>query len=255
MRGHVESLPTPSSPVSRLDPRWKLAALVLAGAGVVALENLLPAALAFLGAVGVAVLARLPLRWSLSRLGLAVLVLSPFLVLLPFVQRESEPLWSIGPLHFSMEGVWLALVLACKSLALVLIVLTLLASTSLTGLFKAAQALRVPGLVVHMAALAYRYIGVLATELDRLRLALRVRGYRNRATVHCYRTVGHVAGTLFVRGYEQAERVEQAMKCRGFDGRFRTLHDFQTGWADVVFFVLTTAGAGGLVVLDVFGRP
>jgi cobalt/nickel transport system permease protein len=255
MRGHIESLPTPSSPLSRLDPRWKLAALVLAGAAVVGLQGLLPAVLALLGAIAVAVLAQLPPRWALARLGLALLVLTPFLVLLPFVQREADPLWSLGPLHFSMEGVWLALVLACKSLALVLIVLTLLGSTPLTALFKAAQALCIPGFAVHMTALAYRYIGVLATELDRLRIALRVRGYRNRATVHCYRTVGHVAGTLFVRGYEQAERVEQAMKCRSFDGRFRTLHDFQTRWADVVFFVLTIAGSGGLVILDLFGRP
>jgi cobalt/nickel transport system permease protein len=255
MRGHVESLATTSSPVSHLDPRWKLAALLIAASGVVVLQNLLSAALALLGAIALGILARLPLRWALARLGLTLLVLAPFLVLLPLVQRDLESLWSIGPVHFSMAGVWLGLVLVFKSLALVLLVLTLLASTPLPALFKAAQSLRFPGLIVQMAALAYRYVGVLAAELDRLRIALRVRGYRNRATVHCYRTVGHVGGTLFVRGYEQAERVEQAMKCRGFDGHFRTLHDFHTRWSDVVFFLLTVAGAGGLILLDLFGRP
>jgi len=250
MRGHIESLPTPSSPLSRLDPRWKLAALILCGIVTVALQNLLPVALAFLGAVALAVLAELPLQWCLARLGLALLVLVPFLVLLPFVQHDVEPLWSIGSVRFSMAGVWLGMILAFKSLALVLIVLTLLATTPLTGLFKAAQSLRVPGLVVHMTALAYRYIGVLATELDRLRIALRVRGYRNRANRHSYRTAGNVAGTLLVRGYERAERVGQAMRSRGFDGQFRSLTTFATRPADVVAFLLIAASAAALAVWD-----
>src|SRR5437868_4244073 len=81
--------------------------------------------------------------------------------------------------------------------------------------------------------LTYRYTFLLAEELGRLRIALRVRGYRNRANLHSYRTIGHVAGTLLVRSHERAERVGQAMRCRGFDGRFRSLTAFRTRWPDV----------------------
>jgi cobalt/nickel transport system permease protein len=105
-----------------------------------------------------------------------------------------------------------------------------------------------PGLLVRLADLTYRYVFVLAGELDRLRIALRVRGFRARPGGHTYRTIGHVAGTLLVRGYEQAERVEQAMQCRGFDGRFRTLTDFRTRPADVAGFLLIAAIAAGLVI-------
>jgi cobalt/nickel transport system permease protein len=98
--------------------------------------------------------------------------------------------------------------------------------------------------------LTYRYVFVLAEELRRLRIALRVRGYRNRPTRHSYRTMGHVAGTLLVRGYERAERVGQAMRCRGFDGRFRSLTAFHTTPADVLFFAVVLGGAGALVGWD-----
>jgi cobalt/nickel transport system permease protein len=116
---------------------------------------------------------------------------------------------------------------------------------------KAAQSLHLPRLLVSLAGLTYRYVFVLAAELARLRVALRVRGYRNRASRHCYRTVGHVTGTLLVRGYEQAERTLQAMRCRGFDGRFRTLTDFHTRPADVAGFILIVGGAVVLLVLDI----
>jgi cobalt/nickel transport system permease protein len=77
-----------------------------------------------------------------------------------------------------------------------------------------------------------------------------VRGFRNRPSLRSYRTVGHVAGTLLVRSSEQAERVAQAMRCRGFDGRFRSLTEFRTTAADGILFLLVVVVAGGLVFWD-----
>ena len=105
--------------------------------------------------------------------------------------------------------------------------------------------------LIQLALLSYRYLFVLGDELDRLRVALRVRGFRNRASWHSYRTVGHAAGTLLVRGYERADRVSAAMRCRGFDGRFRSLAVFRTRRADVLALALAAACATALVCLDV----
>ena len=147
-----------------------------------------------------------------------------------------------------------ALLVFCKGMTVVALMLVLLATAPLDATLKAAHALYVPGVLVQLAVLTYRYLFVLAGELGRLRLALRVRGYRNRATRHSYRTVGHVAGTLLVRSYERAERVGQAMRCRGFDGRFRTLTEFRTTPRDLLAFVLVTACAIGLVAWDLSQR-
>jgi cobalt/nickel transport system permease protein len=55
-----------------------------------------------------------------------------------------------------------------------------------------------------------------------------------------------------VRSAERAERVGQAMRCRGFDGRFRSLVVCRTTWADVIVFLLIVLSAAGLLVADRF---
>jgi cobalt/nickel transport system permease protein len=162
------------------------------------------------------------------------------------------PSWELGPFTLSKSGVVLALVLLIKGLAIVALVLVLSATAPLGATLKAAQALRVPGLVIHLVLLTYRYLFLLAEELSRLRIALRVRGYRARGNLHSYRTIGRVAGVLLVRSHERAERVSHAMRCRGFDGRFRALVDFRTRWYDVVGAILILAVAAGLLCLDWF---
>jgi len=246
----LTQLPCPDSPLRRLDPRWKLAALLLAAVAVALLRQPAAAAAALAGAVALAVLGRLPGKWYLARAGVAALFLAPFLLALPFVARRpgGEEGFAILP------GLLAAALLGCKALALVTLMLVLLATAPLDATLKAAHALRVPGLLVQLALLTYRYLWVIATELSRLRVALRVRGFRNRANRHGYRTVGHVAGTLLVRSHERAERVGQAMRCRGFDGHFRSLTEFHTKMTDVAAFALTVGAAAGLLAWDVWQR-
>jgi cobalt/nickel transport system permease protein len=242
--------PRTQSLVSRLDPRWKLAALLLA-AGVAATLHTLPAAaLALAAALLLALLARLPPRWFLERLGALALFLALFTLPLPWLLGDDGPGWTCGPVRFSLHGLAIALLLSAKAVTIVTLFLVVQATAPLEANLKAAHALRVPGLLVQLGLLSYRYLFVLADELARLRIALRVRGYRNRANRHSYRTAGHVAGTLLVRGYERAERVSQAMRCRGFDGQFRSLMAFSTRPADILAFLLVTAGAAALAAWD-----
>ena len=250
MTSAFAQLPCPESPLRRLDPRWKLAALVLALVAVTLVQTLPTAGAALVVALGLAAAGRLPLRWFLVRLGVTALFVAPFVLALPFVTPDpagepARPLWSP-----SWHGTRLGLVLGAKAGALVTLVLVLLATTPFGDTLKAAHALRVPGLVVQLFVLTYRYVFLVGEELARLRVALRVRGYRNRATRHGYRTVAHVTGTLLVRSHERGQRVSQAMRCRGFDGRFRSLAAFRTAPRDVAFFLLLTAASASLIFWD-----
>ncbi len=223
--------------VGRLDTRWKLAALMLAATTTALLQTLPPVLLASMGTLVLVVLARLPPRWLLARLGSVALVLTFFLAWLPFAHPEAGVSWHLGWLSVSPAGVTLAVVILIKALSVVSLMMALLATAPLQDTFKAAHALRVPGFLIHLLLLSYRFVFVVAEEFGRLRIALRVRGFRNRGTWHCYRTIGQVAGTLLVRGHDRAERVGQAMRCRGFDGSFRSLHTFHTRPRDILAFI------------------
>ena len=245
--------PDTASFLGKLDPRWKLAAVLLPCLAISLLEYLPAAALALLLALILVFVARLPLSWYLARIGGVALFMVWFVILLPWLIPDTKPGLSIGPLHLSY-GLALALLLCSKAFAIVSLIMVHLATTPLPATLKAAHALYMPGLVVQVALLSYRYIFVVAGEFTRLRTALRVRGYRNRADRHSYRTIGQVSGTLLVRGYERAERVGQAMRCRGFDGRFRALHEFRTTTPDVCFFLTLVAMAAGLFLWDLAQR-
>jgi cobalt/nickel transport system permease protein len=129
-----------------------------------------------------------------------------------------------------------------------------LGSAPFATTIHAAQALGVPRTITQITLLSYRYIFVLADEFSRIRLALRLRGFRNKMNRHSYRTIGNVTGALLVRGADRAERIGQAMRCRGFDGHFRSLHRFRSQLADVLFFTLVIAGMGSVLFWDLYLR-
>ena len=226
--------PAVASPLASLDARWRLALLFVAIVASAVVYSLIPAALALLFSFILAALARVPVRWYLSRLSVVAGLLALFVVPVPLLGGS-----------FATAGVIL-----CKSLALFTLGCVLLVSASVETTLKAAHALYVPGLLVHLVLLSYRYLFVFADELARLRVALRTRGFRNRADLHSWRTVGAASGALLVRGHDRAERVAAAMRCRGFDGRFRSLAGFRTRAADVLFLLASAGCCAGLVWLD-----
>ncbi len=244
--------PGSPSPLGRLDPRWRLLLILLTAVSISLFHSLLTLLLALGFTLVLLVLARMPWKWYLTRVGALALALALFVLPLPFWLRDSGPAWSLGPVTLSRHGTMVALALAAKAIGIVSLALILLVSGPLDANLKAARALGMPGLLVQISLLTYRYLFLLGDELARLRIALRVRGFRNRADRHSYRTIGHVAGTLLVRGAERADRVSQAMRCRGFDGRFRSLVDFRTTAVDVLALVIVMAILAGLWCLDRF---
>jgi cobalt/nickel transport system permease protein len=246
----LPTLPCTDSPLSRLDPRWKLVALAVLLAADTWVQHLLPTTLLLALALLLALLGRLPWRWYLRQMGAAMGFVVLFAAPLPFLLQGAGWFVAWGPLHVSEYGSAVALRLCIKVATAATLVLVALATGRLEVTLRALRALRVPGLLVQLLLLTYRYVFVLMDELGRLRVAVRVRGYRNRVTRHSYRTIGHVAGTLLVRGYERSERVGQAMRCRGFDGRFRALTTFRTTPADVLALALVLIGSAGVCWLD-----
>lgn len=99
--------------------------------------------------------------------------------------------------------------------------------------------------MTHLLVLSYHYVRLLADEWHKLRIALRLRGFRNRFSWHAYATVGMLLGSLLVRSYERAQRLEQSLRSRGFDGCYRSLDRLRLGAHDPFLIV----GAIVLLVL------
>jgi cobalt/nickel transport system permease protein len=244
------SLPKFPSPLTRLDARWKLAACLVAVGAVSCLRDLTVLSMALATSLGVAIAARLPVNWLLRRMAGLALILMLFSIWTPFIYPANATTIEVGPITMSKQGLESAARLCLKSLAIAMFVLTTLTTTPSPAGLHALHRLGVPSRIIHLTSLTLRYMSVLASELGRIALALRVRGYRNRPRMHSYRTIGNVSGTLLNRGLERAERVHQAMRLRGFAGRYRSLTEFRTRPRDVVTFAATVAWAAIMLLWD-----
>ncbi len=110
--------------------------------------------------------------------------------------------------------------------------------------------LRVPKKIVHLFFFTYRYIHVIHREYLRLVSAMKVRGFRPGTNMHTYKTYAYLVGMLLVRSSDRAERVLNAMICRGFRGNFYSLSAFSLKPHDVISLVLMLALILALGVLE-----
>jgi cobalt/nickel transport system permease protein len=145
-------------------------------------------------------------------------------------------------------GLSLALLLALKANAMVLWVIVLLGTMDFITFGHALRHLRVPDKLVHLLLFTVRYIDVLHGEYLRLRMAMRVRGFRPRVSWHTYRSFGFLIGMLLVRSLDRSERILAAMKCRGFRGQFHLLDHFAFSVRDVWFGLVAGVVLAALVL-------
>jgi len=218
------------------DPRIKIicSALIIP---VVALTTRLPVAAAALAfAVFLVVLIRPPLA-ALARRMAAVQVFLLFLWVI-------LPLSAGGPTGFrglSRQGVELALLITLKSNAIVLLTISLLATSPIQRIGQGLHRLSRSPKMTMLLLLTYRYLFVIAEEFQRLRRAARLRCFQPRTSLHTYRTYGHLIGMTLVRSWERAGRIRNAMILRGFSGTFHYIDLLRmrpADWLLLFFFAL-----------------
>ncbi len=184
-------------------------------------------------ALSVVVLSELGVGYVLKRASLAlpfVLAALPVMFTLP-----GEPLWhvTVGPWTptISDQGLARFISIALKSWLSVQVAIVLAAATPFPELLAAMRALRIPRLLVAIIGLMWRYLFVLADEALRLMRARAARsghadvpGARPGGTLAWRaRVTGGMAGNLFLRSFDRAERIYAAMAARGYDGEVRLL--------------------------------
>jgi len=229
-----EPFATGNSQLHRLDPRLKVL-FATVYSFVVALSNSFPTLFAalFLSLVLIC-LARLNVRDVAKRVALVNGLILLFWLVLPLTFK-GEALFYLGPFAVTREGMLVAARITLKSNTILLAFIALIASSSIATIGYALNRLRVPGKLVHLILLTYRYTFVIEEEYQRLVRAAKVRGFRPGNNMHTYRTYAYLIGMLFVRASSRAERVYQAMLCRGFKGKFYCLREFSFSNLDLIW--------------------
>ena len=193
MRG--DALPRRLPPVGRL-------AATLAFVMIVAL---LPRAAwsAYAAAAALLLLAVLVSRATPWPLAKRLLCLEPFVVGVSVLSL------------FQPAGFAVFLALLTKSTLCLAGMVLLTVTTPFSEILDALKALRVPALLVTTLALMYRYLFVLTDESRRMQRARKSRTFSG-SRPGLWASLATVAGQLFIRSSERAERIYAAMCARGW---------------------------------------
>jgi cobalt/nickel transport system permease protein len=246
-RNAVDPVAWTDSPIGRWDPRAKLAGLVPL-LGVQACARSVPAAALGLS-VCLLVLAagRLPLRFWTRRMVVFAAFLLPFVLLLP-VMGSGPEVARIGGIAIHAGGLEFASLILLRATGVIALAMALLHTAPLTDTLWAAQSLGVPRSLVQLALITLRYLPILDDEYETAHTAAACRGWQPRATAHGYRTTAHLAAATLVRGHRRADRVWQAMACRGFAGRLYPSCEWRMTFHDVAATIAMWLVAATLVV-------
>lgn len=244
--------------IHRLDPRAKfLSTLALVTAIVlVPRASWLAYALFFILVAALLTVSRVPPFYVLKR----SLVVLPFVLMItifiPFF-KEGAPVWSLhlGAWHISVmrEGLLRVAGIFCKAWLSVLSLILLTATTSMADLLKGLEKLRMPAIMVMLLSFMYRYLFVISDEAEHLSLARNSRSFGGGVGLQV-RTLGYMAGALFLRSYERGERIYGAMLSRGFDGHSRSLNELSLETSDIVFVVIMILAAAAIGLSPLYAR-
>jgi cobalt/nickel transport system permease protein len=230
-----------SSSVHRMDPRLKIVTATLFSFQTAISDNFLTLIAALILGVAMVLLARLNFLMVLKRL----LVVNGFIfflwLVLPFT-FPGEPIFSVGPLDYTLSGIVLSARITLKSNAILLSLIALTGTSYLATLGYALNQLKVPDKIIFLFLITYRYIFVIEQEYQRLIRAARVRCFEPGTNLHTYRTYAYLVAMLFVRASARADRVYHAMLCRGFTGKFHTLRHFTFSKSDLAWAFALGAG-------------
>jgi len=238
------------SMIHRLDPRIRVG-LAVPYSFVVALVYQFPVLISALILSAILIgISRVSLKEVFSRM-VIVNALTLLLWLVLPITFSGKILTRVGPFTVYLPGLILAARITLKSNAILLAFIALIATMPFSALGHAMYRLRVPEKIVYLLLMTYRYIFVIEEEYRRLMRAAKIRGFRPGANANTYRTYSYVIGMLFVRAAARAERIHQAMQCRGFKGKFYSLQEFQMTSASWVFAIMMTAVIAGLVSMEI----
>ncbi len=177
---------------------------------------------------------QLSFRQVLKRTLLLEIPLLFILIPLPFINR-SLPITTFSILglaiHISPAELLRVVVLMLRSWLIIFAMVLFTMTTPADEILISLAALGLPVVLVNIILLMWRYLALFITDLQKISSARKLRsispikGKRDNGKkfIQNVKSTGSILGSLFVRAYEQSDRVYQAMLLRGFDGTLRSL--------------------------------
>ena len=162
------------------------------------------------------ILSRLPLSFLLTRLRYPGWFITAVVIFLPLTMGDTI-IFNLGSLSIKAEGCRAMVLIVTRFVCILTVSLVLFGTAPFLTSIKAMRFLGLPGVIVDMMLLTYRYLEQFGESLKKMQRAMRLRGFNSHGfNRRNFNMLANLAGSLLVRSYEQSQRVYQAMILRGY---------------------------------------
>jgi cobalt/nickel transport system permease protein len=241
-----EQFSTGDSLLHRTDPRVKIIAALFLSVLIAVCQSLPAASLGLVLALFLLAIAKISAKMIWKRLLLINSFNFLLWILLPLTYAQ-EPMVEIASIAISLPGMRMATLITVKSNGILLLFISLLATSTIASIGHALQEMRVSRRLCILLLFSYRYIFVIHQEYARLNRAASLRCFTPGTNLRTYQTYGYLLGMLLVKSWNRASRIQQAMELRGFSGTFYSLHELRMKRND--YIVLTGLLICGFILL------
>ena len=152
------------------------------------------------------------------------------------------------------NGVAILFTVLLKSFLSILILSSLIISTSDNELLNGLRKIHVPGIIVTIIFIMYRYFFLLREESKIGKLAIKSRIFK-KSYRNLNKRLSFLAGNLLIKSFDRAENVYKSMESRGFDGNFylmeRDLPANKLNWIIIICFIFIVVSIKIIEILKI----
>ncbi|TGC11028.1 cobalt ECF transporter T component CbiQ [Methanolobus halotolerans] len=241
----------------RYKNNWLKLAIVTFGilAGVSSNSPLVPFFIAVCMSFATVYFGKIPLRFYMKLMAAPAGFVLVSVIIIAFFFGEGEKLFSFNipgyTLGVSPAGLNMALLVLARTLGGMSCMFFLSLTTPMIELFSVLKATRFPDSFIEIAMMMYRYIFVFMEVALGVRYAQTVRlGYKDFRT--SFRSMVMLGTNLFIRSWEQGEKLYLSMNSRCYDGKLMILEDKRP--VKLTEFLLTSAYFSLVIIVFYFTR-
>ncbi|MGN0453289.1 MAG: energy-coupling factor transporter transmembrane component T family protein [Ruminococcus sp.] len=252
-----------NGPLHRLDPRVKVLLLIAVIVLIFCCFNFYSLGIMIALTVATILLSKVPVKLYLKSMK-AIIIVVLFTSVLNLFYGSGEPLWQWWILRITPDGIYNAIIVTVRIVALVIISSALTFTTSPTDLTDAIERLLKPLSVfkikVHemamMMTIALRFVPTLLEETDKIMSAQKARGadMESGNLIARIKALIPILVPLFVSAFRRAYELAMAMECRcyqGGEGRTR-MKKLKVSYRDAVALGVTLIVLAGVVLCNIF---
>lgn len=213
----MDALAAQNSPIHRLHPLVKLTVTLAYIICVVSFQKYQFSALAIMVLYPILMfqISGIPVRTCFYKLRIVLPLVCAVGLLNPLYDKAT--LFTMGSIAVS-GGVVSMITLMMKGIFALMASFLLIATTPMDSLCAALRKIKIPGMLVTLLLLTYRYVSVMLNEVSIMTEAYHLRAPNQRG-IHIS-AWGSFLGQLLLRSMDRAEVLYESMQLRGFHGEF-----------------------------------